>query len=80
MDELILEQMELAFGQTLAGRSLVDCSPDTIFGWDSLTFLNLVFLLEEALHISFDIEDIAEMAQGGVAIASIIAMKVGQQQ
>ena len=76
MDDVkILELMSLAFGQNLSGRSLAVCTPETVQGWDSIAFLNLISLLEEAFDISIEIEDIAKMTQGGVVIREVVAEK-----
>lgn len=77
MDKII-EQMSLAFGQDVSMLSLSECTPDNISGWDSLSFLNLIALLEESFNLSFEIEDIAFMSSGGEAIFKCVVGKTGK--
>jgi acyl carrier protein len=77
-EKIIIEQMALAFGQDLSGQALADCTPGTVSGWDSMSFLNLVVLLEDAFKVSMEIDDIAKMATGGEAIAEVIKEKTGR--
>jgi len=79
MEDVIIEQMSLAFGQDLSGQTLADCTPGAISGWDSMSFLNLVVLLEEAFKVTIEIDDIPKMAVGGEAIAEVIKEKIGRQ-
>jgi len=68
--------MGLAFGQDLSERSLAECTPETVRGWDSLAFLNLIALLEEVFGVEMGIEDIAKMTESGSAIKETIEEKI----
>ena len=51
-----------------------DASPDTVKGWDSLQYINLILALEQHFDIQFDPEEILKMVHLR-GIASLIEDK-----
>ena len=76
IEDKIIQIIGIAFDKDMGGMSIADCVPEKIEGWDSLGFLNLINLFEEEFSISFDLEDISGMAEGGDAMFEILK-KVG---
>jgi len=72
MDEKIIKAMEIAFDKDLSGAKLKDCLPGKIEGWDSISFLNLLVLLEGEFSISIPLEDIEELSLGGLGMKAVI--------
>jgi len=77
MEERIIKILGLAFNKDLSDAKVADCVPDKIEGWDSLAYLNLVTLLEEEFSVSFELADIAEMAEGGEALLKVVKKVTG---
>ena len=77
-DDKAIQIIGIAFDNDMSGMSIADCVPENIEGWDSLGFLNLVNLFEEEFSISFDLEDIAGMAEGGDAMFEILKKVSGE--
>ena len=77
-EDKIIRITGIAFDKDMSGMIVADCVPEKIEGWDSLGFLNLVNLFEEEFCISFDLEDIAEMAEGGDAMLKIVKRVSGE--
>jgi len=77
MEERIKNVIGLAFNSDVSAMTIADCIPDKIEGWDSLAYLNLVALLEEEFNTSFDLDDIAAMAQGGETILGVVNKAAG---
>jgi len=71
-EEKIIQIIGIAFDKDMSDMNITDCIPMRIEGWDSLGFLNLINLFEDEFNISFDLEDIAGMAEGGDAMLKIV--------
>ena len=76
-EDKIIQIIGIAFDKDMSEMSIADCVPERIEGWDSLGFLNLINLFEEAFNISFDLEGIAEMAEGGDVMLRVLKKTVG---
>ena len=48
-----------------------DSSPDTIGSWDSLSHMNLVLALEQCFNVTFSEEQITEMLNVEIIIATV---------
>lgn len=77
MKAKILELMEITFNVDLTDKDPGDCSPESMPEWDSVSFLNLVAILEEEYRLSFTISEIGEMAAGGAAVYEVVKRKAG---
>ena len=77
MEERIISIIGTAFNKDLSGVGIRDCIPSMIEGWDSLSFLNLILLLEEEFSISFELEDIEQMTGGGEDLLSTVVRVAG---
>ena len=77
-EEKIIHIIGIAFDKDTSGMSITDCVPEKIDGWDSLGFLNLVNLFEEEFKVSFDLEDIARMAEGGDTMLKVLEKTTGE--
>ena len=71
-EEKTIQIIGIAFDKDVSGLSITDCMPEKIEGWDSLGFLNLINLFEDEFNISFDLEDIAGMADGGDTMLKVL--------
>lgn len=60
MKEKVLDVMSRVFG---VSRDRLDetASPDTVEAWDSVRHVNLVLALEEAFHVRFTDDQMAEI-------------------
>jgi len=76
-EETIIQIIGITFNTETKNKSIADCIPERIEGWDSLSFLNLVTLFEEEFNISFDMEDISAMSVGGEEMLRIIIKLTG---
>ena len=76
MEERIIKTIGIAFNQELTETSIEECVPDKIEGWDSLGFLNLLTLLEEEFDTSFNLNEIAQMVNGGDELLEILNTRV----
>jgi len=71
-EDKIIKVIGIAFDKDMRDMSIADCKPEKIEGWDSLGFLNLINLFEDEFNISFDLEDIAGMADGGDTMLKVL--------
>ena len=77
MEQRIIKIVGIAFDIDASDIQIADCVPESIAGWDSMSFLNLVMLLEEEFSVTFELEDIGEMANGGESLLSAIVRVTG---
>lgn len=71
----IIALMEKAFNIDI-NTNIDNCTPEMIEGWDSITYLDLILLLEEHFKVMFDPEEMLEMVSGGRNILNAIRRKV----
>lgn len=76
MEQALIELMESVFETTLENKSIKECTPKNINNWDSLSFLNLVSVIEESYGVSFCPEDISDMVDGGEKLLNVVESKI----
>ena len=77
MEQRILRIIGIAFDKDVSDMKIADCVPENIESWDSMNFINLIMLLEEEFAVSFELEDIDEMSNGGESILATIERVAG---
>lgn len=70
MENQIKQVMSSVFGIPAETIS-VDASPDTIDNWDSLKHMNLIVALEEEFNIEFDDEEMLDMVNYKIIVATL---------
>jgi acyl carrier protein len=70
MENQIKQVMSSVFGIP-ADNISVDASPDTIDNWDSLKHMNLIVALEEEFNIEFDDEEMLDMVNYKIIVATL---------